>query len=58
MSLLARFDPGDSVTGLFFIVVVQTSVVILLATVLGRMVFRWRAEARQALWLAVLVLVC
>ena len=57
MNLLARLDPGDAVTGLFFIVVLQTSVVILLAALLGRTVFRWRAEARHVLWLGVLVLV-
>ena len=35
MNLLARLDPGDAVTGLFLIVVLQTSVVILLAALLG-----------------------
>ncbi len=57
MNLLARLDPGGTVTGLFVIVVLQTSVVILLAALLGRTVFRWRAEARHVLWLTVLVLV-
>ena len=57
MNLLARLDPGDAVTGLFVIVVLQTSVVILLAALLGRTVFRWRAEARHVLWLGALVLV-
>ena len=57
MNVLARLDAGDAVAGLFFIVVVQTSVVILLAALLGRTVFRWRAEARHILWLAALVLV-
>ena len=57
MNVLARLDPGDAVAGLFFIVVLQTSVVILLAALLGRAVFRLRAEARHALWLAALVFV-
>ena len=57
MNLLARLDPGDAVTGLFLIVLLQTSVVILLAALLGRAVFRWRAEARHVLWLGALVLV-
>ena len=57
MNLLARLDPGDAVTGLFFIVVLQTSVVILLAALSGGTVFRRRAEARHVLWLGVLVLV-
>jgi beta-lactamase regulating signal transducer with metallopeptidase domain len=57
MNLLARLDPGDAETGLFLNVVLQTSVVILLAALLGRPVFRWRAEARHALWLGALVLV-
>ena len=57
MSQLARLDPGERVAELILIVVLQTSVVILLAALLGCTVFRWRAEARHALWLAVLVLV-
>ena len=51
MNLLARFDPGDAVTGLLLIVLLQTSVVILLAALLSRAVFRRRAEARHVLWL-------
>ena len=43
MNLLASLDPGDAMTGLVFIVVLQTSVVILLAALLGRTVFRRRA---------------
>ena len=31
MNLLARFDPGDAVTGLVLIILLQTSVVIVLA---------------------------
>ena len=36
MSLLARFDPGDAVTALVLLCLVQTSVVILAAAVLWR----------------------
>ncbi len=57
MNLLARLDTSDAVTWLFTIVVLQTSVVVLLAALLGRALFRRRAEARHALWLGVLVLV-
>jgi beta-lactamase regulating signal transducer with metallopeptidase domain len=57
MNLLARFDPGDAVAGLAFIVVWQTSVVIALAAFLSRILFRWRAGARHVLWLGTLVLV-
>jgi hypothetical protein len=56
MNVLAHFDPGDLVTGLFFVVVLQISVVILVAGLFGRAVFRWRAEARHVLWLGVLSL--
>ncbi len=57
MSLLARFDPGDAVTGFILVWLVQTSAVILLAAFCGRMVLRHRAEARHSLWLGTLVLV-
>ena len=57
MNLLARLDPGDAVTGLFFIVLLQTSVVILLAALLSRVVFAAACRARHVLWLGVLVLV-
>ena len=57
MNLLARLDPGDAVTGLFLNVVLQTSVVILLAALLSRVVFGRRAEARHVLWLATLALI-
>jgi hypothetical protein len=57
MRWLARFDPGVAATGLGFIVVLQTSAVILLAASVGRAFFRWRAEARHGLWLGVLGLV-
>ncbi len=57
MNVLARFDPGDAVTGPLLIVLLQTSVVILLAALLSRAVFRHRAEARHVLWLGALVLV-
>jgi BlaR1 peptidase M56 len=57
MSLLARLDPGDSVTGLLLIVVLQTSVVTLLAALLGRAVFRRRADARHVIWLGVMILI-
>ena len=57
MNLLASLDPGDAVTGLFFIVVLQTSVVVLAAALLGRSLLRWRAEARHVLWLGSLTLV-
>ena len=56
MSLLARLDPGNAVTGLVFVVLVQISVVVLLAAVWPHL-FRRRAEARQGLWLGALVLV-
>jgi beta-lactamase regulating signal transducer with metallopeptidase domain/protocatechuate 3,4-dioxygenase beta subunit len=57
MNLLARLDPGDSVTGLLLVVVLQTSVVTLLAALLGRVVFRRRADARHVIWLGALILI-
>ena len=44
MNLLARFDPGDAVTRVVLITLVQTSVVILSAALLARAAFRRRAE--------------
>ena len=57
MILLARFDPGDAVTGLVFTILLQTSVVIVLAALWSGTLLRRRAEARHALWLGVLVLI-
>ncbi len=54
MNLLARFDPGDAVTRVVLITLLQTSAVILSAALLGRTVLRRRADARHSLWLAVL----
>ena len=55
MNVLARFDPGDAVTRVVLITLVQTSVVILSAALLACTAFRRRADARHSLWLAVLV---
>jgi beta-lactamase regulating signal transducer with metallopeptidase domain len=57
MNLLARFDFGDAVTGLVFMILVQTSVVIVLAALWSGTLLRRRAEGRHALWLGVLVLI-
>jgi beta-lactamase regulating signal transducer with metallopeptidase domain len=57
MNLVASLDPGRAVTGLFLIVMLQTSIVILVAALLGRAGFRRHAEARHVLWLGALVLV-
>ncbi len=54
MNLLARFDPGDASTGLVFIILLQTSVVIVLAAFWSGTWLRRRAEGRHALWLGVL----
>lgn len=55
MNVLARFDPGDMVAVLAFIVVLQTSIVIGIVAISSRVMFRWRAEARHVLWLGALV---
>ncbi len=57
MSLLARFDPGDAVTGVVIVSLVQTSVIILFAAVCGRTLLRRRPELRHAIWLGALILV-
>jgi beta-lactamase regulating signal transducer with metallopeptidase domain len=57
MSMLSYFDPGNGMTGLLLVVIFQTSVVIVVAKLLAMALFRWRAEARHALWLGVLGLV-
>ncbi len=57
MSLLARFDPGDTFTGLILICVIQTSLIIFLAALCGQTILRWRAHARHGLWLGTLILV-
>jgi hypothetical protein len=57
MSLLANFDPGDAVAGLILVVVFQTSVMILVAALLGRALLWRHAEARYALSLGAMVLI-
>jgi beta-lactamase regulating signal transducer with metallopeptidase domain len=57
MSLLARFDPGNAVTGPIMAFLVQISLIIMLAAVGGRTVLRRRAVARHGLWLGALILV-
>ena len=57
MSLLASLDPGETVIGLIIAVVLQTSVVILVARGLGRGVLGQRADARHVVWLGALVLI-
>ncbi len=55
MDLLARLDPGDAVTRAVLVALVQMSVVIVMAGLLGRALFRQRADARHGLWLGALV---
>ena len=58
MHLLARLDPGDAVTGLLLVVVLQTSVMILVAALfLGRGLLWRHAEARYAVSLGAMVLI-
>jgi len=54
MSFLASLDPGDTVTRAVLVALAQTSIVILLAALMGRAVFRQRPEARHGLWLGAL----
>jgi beta-lactamase regulating signal transducer with metallopeptidase domain len=56
MSLLARFGPGDAVTALVIVCLVQTTVVILAAAVCSGTMLRHRAPARHGLWLGNLML--
>jgi hypothetical protein len=55
MDLLARLDPGDSVTRVVLVALVQMSVVVVLAELIGRTLLRQRADARHGLWLGALV---
>ena len=55
MNLLARLDPGDAVTRAVLVALVQMSVVILMADLMGRALLRQRADARHGLWLGALV---
>jgi beta-lactamase regulating signal transducer with metallopeptidase domain len=57
MSVLARFDPGDAVTAIVLLCLIQTTVVILAAAVCGGTILRHRASARHGLWLGTLMLV-
>ena len=57
MNLLASLDPGDAVTGLVVIILLQTSVVIVMASLWSGTFLRRRAEGRHALWLGVLILI-
>jgi beta-lactamase regulating signal transducer with metallopeptidase domain len=57
MSLFARFDPGNAMAEQLLIVLLQTSIVIVMAALCGHTVFRRRPEARHALWLGVLIMV-
>jgi hypothetical protein len=50
MRLLALFDPGDVAIELALICLAQTSVVIVMAALLGCTFFRRRPEVRHALW--------
>jgi beta-lactamase regulating signal transducer with metallopeptidase domain/protocatechuate 3,4-dioxygenase beta subunit len=57
MSLFARFDPGNAMVGHLLSALSQTSIVIVMAALLGHTVFRRRPEARHALWHGVLIMV-
>jgi hypothetical protein len=58
MSLLARFDPSDAVTGPIMEFVVHSVLIVLLAATIGGTVLRRRAELRHSLWLGTLILLC
>jgi beta-lactamase regulating signal transducer with metallopeptidase domain len=57
MNLLAHFDPGDAMTGLVLIILLQTTVIILLAALWSGTLLRLRSEARHTLWLGVFLLI-
>jgi beta-lactamase regulating signal transducer with metallopeptidase domain len=57
MRLVAHLDPGPVVLAVILGAAVQVTIVVVLAAVLARAAFKKRADARNALWLGVLVCV-